>query len=62
MDLSHLIGVLLLCYSQFKDKTYVESTTDRYRAGKMGQMEAFTFLPDAKFQKITNLNNPRRMP
>ena len=22
----------------------------------------FTFLPDAKFQKITNLKNPRRMP
>ena len=36
VDLSHLIGTLLLCYSQFKDKTYGESTTDRYCAGKMG--------------------------
>jgi len=39
VDLSHLIGILLLCYSQFKDKTYVESTTDRYRAGKLGRLE-----------------------
>ena len=39
VDLTHLIGILLLCYSQFKDKTYVESITDRYRAGKMGRLE-----------------------
>jgi hypothetical protein len=35
---------------------------NHYRAGKMGRWRLFTFLPDAKFQKITDLKNPRRMP